>query len=151
MLHLPELAIKAGLGLATVAGTAWIGLSAYSQPRERAEYQHLVTDLLGRALAGDSAGLVEHAGAAQPVEWALALARKDSFALRAWVSHGGAVFLSSRADTTWIALPRHPETPTCDTYSSLVATAVAPAGREKPRIVRLTATCLEPAEDSAAP
>lgn len=143
--------LKAGIGLAAVAGTAWFGLSAYHQPRERAAYQHLVTDLLDRALAGDSAGLAKRAGAVQPVEWALALAREDSFALRAWASHGGAVFLTSRGDTTWIALPRHPDTPSCDTYGSLVATAIAPPGRDKPRIVRLTATCLEAAENSPTP
>jgi hypothetical protein len=152
MLHLSEIALKVGLGLATAAGTAWLGLSAYSQPRERADSQRIVTEFLENALDGDSAALAARAGADQPVARALELVRDDSFAVRAWTSHGGAVLLTRRDDTLWIAFARDPDSPVCGNYSSLVATALDPVRRgERARIVRLTATCLEPAVNPSTP
>ena len=150
MLHLPEALVKAGLGLVVVGGSAWFGLSAYDQPRERANGQRLVTEFLEAALAGDTTSLAASAGTKQPIARALELAREDSFAVRAWTSHGGAVFLTRRGDTLWIALARDPDSPRCDNYSSLVATALDPAGGEGgPRIIRLTVACLDDAGSSA--
>jgi hypothetical protein len=141
--------VKAGLGLAVVGGSAWFGLSAYDQPRERAEGQALVTEFLEDALAGDTARLAARAGTRQPVERALELAWEDSFAVRAWTSHGGAVFLTRSGDTLWIALARDPESPRCDNYSALVATALDPPdGEGDPRIIRLAVACLDAAASS---
>ena len=134
---------KAALGATAIAGAAWLGFSLYRQPRELAGRQAAVTGFLERALAGDSAGLVARSASAQPVRWAIAAVRTDSSAVREWASHGGAIELTRRGDTLWVARRHHRSTERCAHYSTLVATLLAPPGARprEARLLSLTATC----------